>query len=99
MPFNEVCKLMTLRSSSILFEQIKLSLRNKENRIPVKSIYQKESCFHNASAFWNMYIKRLNIPNIHNISIPLLKHKLKTHLLNIQVEGPAEDWIPANTDM
>ena len=46
-----------------------------------------------------MYIKKLNIPNIYNISIPLLKHKLKTHLLSIQGEGPAEDWIPANTDM
>ena len=82
-----------------MFEQIKLSLRNNENLILVESSCQKESCYHNASSLWNMYIKKLNIPNIHNISVPLLKHKLKTHLLNIQVEGPAEDWIPANTDM
>ena len=99
MTFNEVCKLITLRSPSILFEQIKLSSRNNENRILVESSCQKESCYHNASSFWNMYIKRLNIPNIHSISVPLLKHKLKTHLLNIQVDGPTEDWIPANTDM
>ena len=99
MAFNEVSKLITLRSPSILFEKINLSSRNKENRILIESSCQKESCYHNASSFWNMYIKKLNIPNIYNISIPLLKHKLKTHLLSIQGEGPAEDWIPANTDM
>ena len=99
MTFNEVFKLITLRSPSILFEQFKLSSRNNENRILIESSCQKESCYHNASSFWDMYIKKLNIPNIHNISVPLLKQKLKTHLLNIQVDGPTEDWIPANTDM
>ena len=57
MTFNEVCKLITLRSPSILFEQIKLSSRNNENRILIESSCQKESCYHNASSFWNMYIK------------------------------------------
>ena len=43
-------------------------------------------------------IKKLEIPDIHNIIIPLLKHKLKTHLLSIQLEGSAEEWNPVNTD-
>ena len=82
-----------------MFEQIKLSSRNKENRIIAESSCQKESCCHNASLFWNMYIKIFYFPNIHIISIPLLKHQFKAHLLNRQVDGPAEDWIPANTDI
>ena len=64
MAFNEVSKLITLRSPSILFEKINLSSRNKENRILIESSCQKESCYHNAFSFWNMYIKKLNIPNI-----------------------------------
>ena len=99
MAVNEIGKLLTLRSPSILLEQIKLSSRNKENRIIIESSCQKDSCYHNASSLWNMYIKKLEIPDIHNIIIPLLKHKLKTHLLSIQLEGSAEEWNPVNTDI
>ena len=64
MAVNETGKLLTLRSPAILFEEMKLSSRNKE------SSCQKESCYHNASSFWNMYIRKLDIPNVHNIIIP-----------------------------
>ena len=97
MAVNEISKLLTLRSPTILLEQIKLSSRNKENRIIIESSCQKDSCYHNASPLWNMYIKKLEIPDIHNIIIPLLKHKLKTHLLSIQLKGSAEEWNPVNT--
>ena len=88
---NEIGKLLTLRSPAILFEQVKLSSCNKENLIVIESSCQKESCYHNASSFWNMYIKKLDIPSAHNIIIPLLKHKLKTHLLSVQLEGSTEE--------
>ena len=78
MTVNEIGKLLTLRSPTILLEQIKLSSRNKENRIIIESSCQKDSYYHNASSLWNMYIKKLEISDIHNIIIPLLKHKLKT---------------------
>ena len=90
MAVNEMGKLLTLRSLSILLEQIKLSSRNKENRIIIESSCQKDSCNHNASSLWNIYIKKLEIPDIHNIIISLLKHKLKTHLHSIQLE----EWNP-----
>ena len=99
MAVNEIGKLLTVRSPIILFEQIKLSSRNKENRIIIESSCQKDSCFHNASSFWNMCIKKIEIPEVHSITIPLLKHKLKTHLLSIQLEGSAEGWISVNTDI
>ena len=99
MAVNEIGKLLTLRSPSILLEQIKLSSRNEENRIIIESSCQKDSCYHNASSLWNMYIKKLEIPDVHNIVIPILKHKLKTHLLSIQLEGSAEEWNPVNTDI
>ena len=99
MAVNEIGKPLTVRSPIILFEQIKLSSRNKENRIIIESSCQKDSCFHNASSLWNMYIKKIEIPEIHSITIPLLKHKLKTHLLSIQLEGTAEEWISVNTDI
>ena len=41
MTFNEVCKEITLRSPSILFEQIKRSSCNKENRILVEYVHKK----------------------------------------------------------
>ena len=88
-----------MRSPIILFEQIKLSSRNIENRIIIENSCQKDSCFHNASSLWNMYIKKTEIPEVHSITIPLLKHKLKTHLLSIQREGSAEEWISVNTDI
>ena len=47
MAFNEDCKLLTLRSPSILFEQIKLSSGKKEDRLRVESSCEKESCYHN----------------------------------------------------
>ena len=56
MAVNEIVKLLTVRSPIILFEQIKLSSRNKENRIIIESSFQKDSCFHNASSLWNMCI-------------------------------------------
>ena len=96
---NEIGKLLTVRNPIILFEQIKLSSRNKENRIIIESSCQKDSCFHNASSLWNMYIKKIEIPEIHSITIPLLKYKLKTHLLSIQLEGSAEEWISVNIDI
>ena len=99
MAVNEIGKLLTLRSPAILFEQVKLSSRNKENLIVIESSCQKESSYHNASSFWNMYIKKLDIPNVHNIIIPLLKHKLKTHLLSVQLEGSTEEWNPVNTEV
>ena len=97
MAVNEIGKLLTLRSPTILLQQIKLSSRNKENRIIIESSCQKDWCYNNASSLWNMYVKKLEIPDIH--IIPLLKHKLKTHLLSIQLEGSAEEWNPVNTDI
>ena len=61
MAVNEIGKLLTLRSPAILFEQVKLSSRNKENRIVIESSCQKESCYHNASSFWNLYCKTVRI--------------------------------------
>ena len=46
MPVNEIGKLLRQRSPSILLEQIKLSSRNKENRIIIESSCQKDSCYH-----------------------------------------------------
>ena len=40
MAVNEIGKLLTLRSPAILFEQVKLSSRNKENRIVIESSCQ-----------------------------------------------------------
>ena len=54
MAVNEIGKLLTVRNPIILFEQIKLSSLNKENRIIIESSCQKDSCFHNASSLWNM---------------------------------------------
>ena len=99
MAVNQIGKIITTKSPTALYDTIKLSPRNDENLIVLKSSSQKESCFHTVSTYWNSLIKWLRIPNPNIIVIPMLKQKLKKFLLNRQEIGDPLNWLQENSDI
>ena len=63
-----------------------------KNLIILKSNSQKQSNDHTANTHWNAFIKKINIPDPHNIVAPTLKFKLKQFLLQMQSEGDKNNW-------
>ena len=96
MSMNEIAKVLQSRTPNVLYENIILSSRNNGNLIILNSNSEKESCYHTVSTYWNVFIKKINIPNLENIVIPVLKRKLKKFLLFVQAEGDPEEWEPRN---
>ena len=97
MAVNQICKIITTKSPTALYDSITPSPCNDENLIS-KTSSQKESCFHTVSTYWNSLIKRLSIPNPNIIVIPMLKQKLKKFLLNRQEIGNPSNWLQENND-
>ena len=87
MAVNEIGKILTTKNPSVIHDSFHLSDRNNKNLIILKSNSQKQSNDHTANIHWNVFIKKINITNLHNIVAPILKHKLKQFLLQMQLEG------------
>ena len=84
---NEICKILTTKKPSVIYDSFHLSDRSNKKLIILKSNSQKQSNDRTANTHWNAFIKKINIPNPHNIVAPMLKHKLKQFLLQMQLEG------------
>ena len=96
MAVNEIGKVLTTKKPSVIYDSFHLSDRNNKNLIILKSNSQKRSNGHTANTHWNAFIKKINIPNPHNIVVPMLKHKLKRFLLQMQLEGDRNNWETCN---
>ena len=99
MAVNELAKLISLKSPSILFEQLCLSKRNNQNIIILRN-NKLGNCLHNSylTTFnrWNILIKKLKIPSPHIMTLCLLKLKVKNFLLDLQKTGCPNTWEPNN---
>ena len=100
MSINEIAKIITFGAPSLLKESISISSRNNNNLIILPTKSNAINQFHyTASNLWNIVIKKINIPNPHNIVIPVLKSKLKRYLLGIQNSGDDISWLLSNLDI
>ena len=97
---NEISKIITTKFPTILSNRIALSHRNDKNIIILSSHRIANSQFlHMSSSFWNFFVKKLKIPNPHEISLGVLKYKLKNCILNSQNSGDPDQWAPSNTEI
>ena len=96
MAVNEIGKILTTKKPSVIYDSFHPSDRNNKNLIILKSNSQKQSNDHTANTHWNAFIKKINITNPHNIVAPMLKHKLKQFLLQMQLEGDRNNWEACN---
>ena len=90
---NEIGKIIQNQTSTALYENIALSKRRNENMIILsnKTIPHNQS-FYTSGSNWNILIRKLDIPNPHNIVPCILKYKLKRYLLRTQIDGDPEIW-------
>ena len=90
---NEIGKIIHNKTPSALYKNIALSKRRNENMIILgsKTIPHNQS-FYISCCNWNNLIRKLKIPNPHNIVPCILKYKLKRYLLRIQSDGDPEIW-------
>ena len=90
---NEIGKIIHNKTPSALYKNIALSKRRNENMIILgsKTIPHNQS-FYTSCCNWNNLIRKLEIPNPHNIVPCILKYKLKRYLLHIQSDGDPEIW-------
>ena len=99
MAANELAKLISLKSPSILFEQLCLSKRNNQNIIILRN-NKLGNCFHNSylTTFncWNILVKKLKIPSPHTTILCSLKRKVKSFLIDLQKTGCPNTWEPNN---
>ena len=93
MTVNELSKIIYSKAPSIIYHNIKMSTRNNRDLIILpKNLLARNQFQYISSHYWNMFIKDLKIPESHNIVIEVLKHKLKTHLLEVQKSGDELQW-------
>ena len=83
MAVNEIGKIITHKTPTILYENISLSHRNdnKYNLIILpfpKNSKMTNSPIFSACSFWSMFIKKIGIPNPFCIVLNVLKRRLKT---------------------
>ena len=90
---NEIGKIIQNQTQTALYENIALSKRRNENMIILgsKTIPHNQS-FYTLCSNWNNLIRKLDIPNPHNIVPCILKYKLKRYLLRTQSDGDPEIW-------
>ena len=90
---NEIGKIIQNITPSAFYNNIALSKRRNENMIILgsKTIPHNQS-FYTSCCNWNNLIRKLDIPNPHNIVPFILKYKLKRHLLHTQSDGDPEIW-------
>ena len=97
MAVNEIGRIITNKTPTILYESITLSQRNDNNLIILpKNCKTNNSPISSACSFWNTFIKKIGIPNPCNIVLSLLKRKLKAFFLDCQKQGDPEIWDPSN---
>ena len=97
MAVNEIGRIITNKTPTILYESITLSQRNNNNLIILpKNCKTNNNPISSACSFWNIFIKKIGIPNPCNTVISLLKRKLKAFLLDCQKQGDPEIWDPSN---
>ena len=97
MAVNEIGKIIVHKTPTILHENITLSRRNNNNLVILPKNSNAANCpIFLAYSFWNMFIKKIGIPNPCNIVLDVLKRKLKAFLLNCQKTGDPEIWTPEN---
>ena len=97
MAVNEIGKIITHKTPTILYDNITLSHRNNNNLIILpKNSKMTNSPIFSACSFWNMLIKKIGIPNPYCVVPEVLKHRLKTFLLNCQKLGDSETWAERN---
>ena len=97
MSTNEICKIITSKTPSSLYDSVNFSSRNKRNVI----ILPKRNLLHNhstyaACSYWNTFIKKLDVPNPEDIVVAMFKNKLKNYLLSTQKDGDTNNWEEAN---
>ena len=97
MTVNEILNILKNRTPCGLYELLKISKRNEENIILLPKNKTKTNQFlYTASKLWNITIKRLKVPHFNEISVSVLKSRLKTKLLNIQKSGDPDLWTNNN---
>ena len=90
---NEIGKIIQNQTPTALYESIALSKRRNENMIILGSkIIPHNQSFYTSCSNWNNLIRKLDIPNPHNIVPCILKYKLKRYLLQTQSDGDTEIW-------
>ena len=97
MSTNEICKIITSKTPSSLYDSVNFSSRNKRNVI----ILPKRNLLHNhstyaACSYWNIFIKKLDVPNPECIVVAIFKSKLKNYLLSTQKDDDTNTWEEAN---
>ena len=92
---NEIMKILKLKSPYSIHNKVTLSRRNNANFIILPRNKTNQFLF-KASIFWNITIKKLLVPNINELSIPVFKGKLKSYILKIQNSGDPDIWNPSN---
>ena len=90
---NEIGKIIQNQTPTALYENIALSKRRNENMIILGSkIIPHNQSFYTSCSNCNILIRKLDIPNPHNIVPCILKYKLKRYLLQTQSDGDTEIW-------
>ena len=90
---NEIGKIIQNQTPTALYENIALSKRRNENMIILGSkIIPHNQSFYTSCSNWNNLIRKLDIPNPHNIVPCILKYKLKRYLLQTQSDGDTKIW-------
>ena len=85
---NETAKIITIKLPTIISNGIAISQRNNKNIIILSNHRMANNQFlHMSSSFWNFLVKKLKIPNPHEISLSVLKYKLKNYILINQNSG------------
>ena len=96
MAVNEIGKIITTKKPSVIYDSFHLSDRNNKNFIILKSNSQKQTNDQTANTHWNAFIKKVNIPDPHNIVASTLKFKQKQFLLQMQSERDQNNWETCN---
>ena len=76
---NEIAKIITTKLPTVISNGIAISQRNNKSIIILSNHRIANNQFlHMSSSFWNFFVKKLKIPNPHEIALSVLKYKLKS---------------------